>query len=304
MENLKNTILDALQNKDSLDNTFYSLSKSQENLLKNYSNPVFNNKDKNEILKNYTNLQNIGKSLFRYNALKENNFIDKANEEKSNIENSVLNGGISYNKYVWRSENSANTCALCKSLDGKIFESYEEVPARPHPNCRCRVEVLEEKNRVNSNYYTVQNKNPETQKTEKGNWVMPCNGYITSSYGMRTHPIYKTEIFHNGWDIGVPIGTPIIAIADGTVFYAGTADGYGKMVILNHGKINGIIVTSEYGHISSWTVKIGETVKAGQIIAISGNEGTSSGPHLHLTIREGAYKGKAEDPKKYININY
>ena len=59
-----------------------------------------------------------------------------------------------------------------------------------------------------------------------------------------------------------------------------------------------------YGHISSWTVKTGETVKAGQIIAISGNEGTSSGPHLHLTIREGAYKGKAEDPKKYININY
>lgn len=133
---------------------------------------------------------------------------------------------------------------------------------------------------------------------------MPCNGHITSLYGMRTHPVYKTEIFHNGWDIGVPIGTPIVAIADGTVYYTGTADGYGKMVILDHGKINGTTVTSEYGHISSWNVSYGQTVKQGQVIAISGNEGTSSGPHLHLTIREGAYRGKAEDPKKFININY
>lgn len=82
--------------------------------------------------------------MYRYKVLKENNFVTKANEEKSNIENTILNGGISYNKYIWRAENSADTCDLCKALDGKVFDSYDEVPTRPHPNCQCRVEVLED----------------------------------------------------------------------------------------------------------------------------------------------------------------
>lgn len=74
------------------------------------------------------------------------------------------------------------------------------------------------------------------------------------------------------------------------------------MVVIDHGKINGTTVTSEYGHISSWEVSSGQYVKQGQVIAKSGNEGTSSGPHLHITIREGAYRGKAEDPSKYIEF--
>lgn len=138
---------------------------------------------------------------------------------------------------------------------------------------------------------------PQAQK-----WILPCNGTITSGYGKRVAPVPGASSYHNGWDIGVPIGTPIKAVADGKVYYAGRADGYGKMVVLDHGKINGTIVTSEYGHISSWNVSYGQVVKQGQVIAKSGNEGTSSGPHLHITIREGAYRGKAEDPGKYIKF--
>ena len=55
-----------------------------------------------------------------------------------------MKGGISYNKYIWHSENSENTCDVCKSLDGKEFDFYEEIPERPHPNCRCTVEIVEE----------------------------------------------------------------------------------------------------------------------------------------------------------------
>ncbi|MBQ2872287.1 hypothetical protein IJE86_11345 [bacterium] len=113
-------------------------------MLKNYSNPVFPNKEYNGFLKKYIDLQNIGEALYRYKVLKENNFTTKANEEKSNIEKTILNGGISHNKYIWRAENSASTCDLCKALDGKVFDSYDEVPTRPHPNCQCRVEVLED----------------------------------------------------------------------------------------------------------------------------------------------------------------
>ncbi len=74
MANLKNKILQALRSEKNMEETFDSLSTSQENLLKNHSNPVFSNKDKNKILKQYTNLQKLGKALYRYNALKENDY--------------------------------------------------------------------------------------------------------------------------------------------------------------------------------------------------------------------------------------
>lgn len=69
-----------------------------------------------------------------------------------------------------------------------------------------------------------------------------------------------------------------------------------------HGVINGTRVTSEYGHLSSWNVSYGQTVKQGQVIAKSGNTGYSSGPHLHITIREGTFPGKAQDHGRYIKF--
>lgn len=142
MANLKNKILQALRGDNNPEEAFESLSISQKNLLKNHSNSVFNDKDKNKILKQYTNLQNLSKSLYRYNTLKENDF--DVEYEKSDIENTVLKGGISYYKYVWHSENGDHTCDVCKSLDGKVFDFYDEVPERPHPNCRCTVGIVED----------------------------------------------------------------------------------------------------------------------------------------------------------------
>ncbi len=95
-------------------------------------------------MKKFIDLQSIGKSLHRYKKLNENNYVQDAHEEKENIENILLKGGISYNKYIWHSENSENTCDVCKSLDGEEFDFYEEVPEKPHPNCRCTVEIVEE----------------------------------------------------------------------------------------------------------------------------------------------------------------
>ncbi len=304
MKKLKEKISQALRNYGKLEITLDEVLQSQENLLKNYSNPVFSNKDKNKILKQFTNLKNIGNSLYRYNALKENDYQQDAEEEKSNIENTVLKGGISYNKYVWHSENGEHTCDVCKSLDGKVFDFYDEVPERPHPNCKCTVEVVEDSDigEIENDGSVTESKNPNSQKLPAQEWIMPCDGPITSGYGKRDVPVPGASSNHNGWDIGVPIGTPVKVVADGKVYYAGRADGYGKMVIIDHGKINGTTVTSEYGHISSWNVSYGQMVKQGQVIAKSGNEGISSGPHLHITIREGAYRGKAEDPGKYIKF--
>ena len=129
---------------------------------------------------------------------------------------------------------------------------------------------------------------------------MPCEGRISSPYGWRIHPIYKQRIHHNGIDISVPIGTPVKAIADGIVVKSGKSTGYGNSVVLEH-NINGKIYTSEYGHILRPKIEKWTIVKQGDIIAKSGNEGDSKGPHLHITIRIGQYKGKADDPAKFIN---
>jgi murein DD-endopeptidase MepM/ murein hydrolase activator NlpD len=108
-----------------------------------------------------------------------------------------------------------------------------------------------------------------------GSWVAPVSGPITSGFGQRWGRL------HAGVDFGVPIGTPVRAASDGTVIAVGPVSGFGQWVKLAHsGGINTV-----YGHISSWAVTVGQAVRAGQLIAFSGNEGESTGPHLHFEIR-------------------
>ena len=110
-----------------------------------------------------------------------------------------------------------------------------------------------------------------------GTWIRPITGPITSHYGPRWGRL------HAGTDIGAPIGTPVYAASNGTVAAAGSTRGYGQWVKLTHP--GG--VTTVYGHISSWTVTVGQAVQPGQLIAYSGNEGRSTGPHLHFEVRPG-----------------
>lgn len=221
-------------------------------------------------MKGYIDLQDIGKSLYRYNTLQEHNYIDNAQEEKEDIENKVLKTGITYNKYVWHSENSENTCEKCKELDGHVFDFYDEVPERPHPNCRCTVEVVEDldnetKDNDNTNEIPPRNPVPQEQPQTQG-WIMPANGPVTSPYGYRIHPVYGTKKLHDGIDIGVPLNTPVYATSDGIIKEAKWYNGYGNYIEIDHG--NGII--SFYGHLTSFNVKKGDVVKQGQIIAKSG----------------------------------
>lgn len=108
-----------------------------------------------------------------------------------------------------------------------------------------------------------------------GSWVAPVIGPMTSGFGQRWGRL------HAGVDFGVPIGTPVRAASDGTVIAIGPVAGFGQWVKIAHG--GGI--TTVYGHISSWTVTVGQAVRAGELIAKSGNDGESTGPHLHFEIR-------------------
>ena len=119
-------------------------------------------------------------------------------------------------------------------------------------------------------------------------------GKTTSKFGTRRDPFNENKSqFHRGVDIGCPIGTKIYSARAGRVTFAGYADGYGKLVILEHE--HGY--TTYYGHLSRFSIKEGDKVGAGQSIALSGNTGRTTGPHLHFEIRR---HGRALNPQTFI----
>ncbi|MEW6237232.1 MAG: LysM peptidoglycan-binding domain-containing M23 family metallopeptidase [Candidatus Omnitrophota bacterium] len=122
----------------------------------------------------------------------------------------------------------------------------------------------------------------------------PAHGQITSRFGMRDHPILDGERFHAGVDISLPIGSPVQPVKAGEVVFSGIKNGYGMMVEIDHG--DG--ATSRYGHLSELLVKKGDVVTPGQSIALSGETGLATGPHLHLEIRQG---GRPIDPLTIIS---
>lgn len=120
-------------------------------------------------------------------------------------------------------------------------------------------------------------------------------GYITSSFGMRYHPIYREYRRHTGIDIGLPTGSLVYAADGGKVIYSGYKGGYGLMIQIDHGAN----IETIYGHLSKSYVSVGDMVYKGQKIALSGNTGTSTGPHLHFEVRK---IGVPVEPDDYINV--
>lgn len=120
--------------------------------------------------------------------------------------------------------------------------------------------------------------------------VRPVTGTITSRFGANESIRDHT---HRGMDIAAPNGTQIKAAADGTITYAGWMGGYGNLVIISH--TNGI--QTYYGHCSKLCVSKGEEVTAGNVIALVGSTGNSTGNHLHFEIRK---NGNQINPQKYL----
>ncbi|MDW8027692.1 MAG: peptidoglycan DD-metalloendopeptidase family protein [Armatimonadota bacterium] len=114
-----------------------------------------------------------------------------------------------------------------------------------------------------------------------GPFIRPVDGKIVSGFGYRFHPIFRRVKFHYGIDISAPYGTPIRAVADGVVIFSGWRRAYGNTVIIDHG--DGLATL--YAHCSRLLVNEGEVVKQGQVIALVGSTGLSTGPHLHFEVR-------------------
>ncbi|WP_448640241.1 M23 family metallopeptidase [Geodermatophilus sp. URMC 63] len=126
-----------------------------------------------------------------------------------------------------------------------------------------------------------------------GGGIAPTSGRVTSCYGARWGTM------HYGVDIAAPIGTPIVAPAGGVVLQAGPASGFGQAVYLQHD--DGTITL--YGHVNRFFVSAGQVVGPGQQIAEVGNEGQSTGPHLHFEVHQGGLYASRVDPVPWLSAH-
>lgn len=125
------------------------------------------------------------------------------------------------------------------------------------------------------------------------------NTRVTSPYGYRIHPITKKKKFHRGIDLRAKMRTPVKATANGVVVYSRSKDigGFGRVVKIQHS----FGFMTIYAHLNQTKVKLGDVIRKGEVIALSGTSGASSGPHLHYEVR---YGGKILDPKDFIKWNF
>ena len=132
---------------------------------------------------------------------------------------------------------------------------------------------------------------PATGKGSKFDW--PVRGPMASPFGYRIHPILKRKILHTGIDIASPNRTPVKTAAPGEVIYNGWLRGYGRVVVVDHGRG----FSTLYAHLSASLVQEGQIVKAGTVIGRVGKTGNVTGYHLHFEVR---VYGTPENPIKYL----
>jgi murein DD-endopeptidase MepM/ murein hydrolase activator NlpD len=123
--------------------------------------------------------------------------------------------------------------------------------------------------------------------------IVPTRGWVTSGFGHRSSPFTGHREVHRGVDIAGRMGTPVIAPADGVVRYAKDRRALGNAISISHG----YGIESLYGHLAEFRVKPGEKIRRGQVIALMGNTGRSTGPHLHYQVE---VNGKPVNPHNYI----
>jgi murein DD-endopeptidase MepM/ murein hydrolase activator NlpD len=124
--------------------------------------------------------------------------------------------------------------------------------------------------------------------------IMPTRGWLSSAFSaMRTHPILHIARPHEGIDVSAPMGSPIEAPAAGVVADAGWETGYGNTIVIDHG----FGIQTKFAHASKLLVHTGQRVSRGQRIALVGNSGLATGPHLHYEVH---VNGRPVDPLKYV----
>jgi murein DD-endopeptidase MepM/ murein hydrolase activator NlpD len=193
--------------------------------------------------------------------------IQDINSQQKNIKYAIAQNQSMINKY---------------KNDRKSYEQAERELARQSANIQSMI---------------ARNRGSSSVHISSTGFLRPIGGRITSPFGWRTHPIFNSRTFHSGVDIAGPNQGSIRASNAGKVIYSGWYGGYGKVVILDHGTVNGKPTTTLYAHMSSIKVGQGQMVNKGDVIGYEGTTGYSTGPHVHFEVR---INGKPNNPLNYI----
>lgn len=127
--------------------------------------------------------------------------------------------------------------------------------------------------------------------------IWPVRGYLSAGFGNRIDPFTGLRDFHPGIDISTPMGTRVIAPADGVVVFCGKKNGYGNAIVVDHGY--GLV--TRYGHLDGFNVRPGQRVRRGDVIGFVGNTGRSTAPHLHYEVW---VNDQTRNPIQYIIDEY
>ncbi len=182
---------------------------------------------------------------------------------------------------------------------GKVAGSISDVIEGKNPDLKSALDSFDsiskkfefEKRNV-SDIQSAFSKNIQMYKSIPA--IQPCDGELSENgFGMRMHPILHTLMMHEGIDIVTDVGTPVVTSADGIVEYTGIKSGYGLCVEVNHG----FGYKTRYGHLSKVLVKEGQRLTRGTELALSGNSGLSTGPHLHYEV---SHNGTSLDPVQFF----
>jgi len=213
---------------------------------------------------------------------------DTVDGKKTQLESQRASVEVTKSKIESRKQNYENVSREKEALMGRLLEDVKEFEKEYD-------KLNDFAKQIESQIYKLQ-VNTGAYSGGKMAWPLPSSTRITSQYGYRIHPIFKTKKLHTGLDVGAPSGSAIVAAADGTVIYSDWLGGYGKAIMVDHG---GGIVTL-YGHCSSLVKSSGTKVKRGDTIAKVGSTGNSTGPHLHFEVRK---NGKYENPLPWVKGN-
>lgn len=212
----------------------------------------------------------------------------KASLEKSKAEQQTLLNGLNDQRKQLKKlvdESGAMVAKIEDGIDATVEQIEDAEKAWKDANDKLEAEIARKstlENFVGGSYL----------------WPTPGIYKITSKYGWRIHPTTKKNSFHYGVDIAAPMNTPILAANSGKVLTATKHEIYGNYVVIDHGGGS----SSLYAHMTKYTVKVGQTVSAGDVIGYVGSTGWSTGAHLHFEIRE---KNTTTDPlSHYPNIKF
>ena len=226
--------------------------------------------------KDYARIQSVKAKSERIAAMKKDveakkiamaQSIEQINSQKKDIKSAIALNQNMINKY---------------KTDRRTYEKAERELARQSAS----IQSMIARNRGSSNI-----------KVSSAGFLKPISGRITSPFGWRTHPIFNSRTFHSGVDIAGPNKGSIRASNSGKVIYSGWYGGYGKVVILDHGIVNGKPTSTLYAHMSSIRVGQGQFVNKGEVVGYEGTTGYSTGPHVHFEVR---INGKPNNPLNYI----